>query len=109
MLFHTESFIPRTIRLGIHAQALGHAVDFMEIDARMEGLEREMGRFVNEQGFMSKDFFKKAFNIPNFEADEKVKQRSRRGLDDDQYEAKLNSLDNEVRFIFENLYFLVYV
>ena len=96
MLFHPESFIPRTVRVGVSAQALGQAVDFIEVDARMEGLETAVGKFFTDTGYLSKDFIMNALNIPNDIPDEKERERDRRDVVEVEDEEKLKNLDNQV-------------
>lgn len=90
-IFHPESFIPRTIKLSLHAQILGHSVDVLEVNARMEGLERHVNKIIGDNGYISKEFFKNMFEIPGDFGQQK-KSRERRNVWDDSFWKSINHI-----------------
>eukprot|EP00794_Sanderia_malayensis_P009953 gene9953-10973_t len=90
LLFHPESYIPRTVRFGLDSQALGHSINVVEVNARMEGIEQGVGKI------MSNSFMKNAFNIPNLKTEDQAKRRNRRSNLEDEFKNKLEDLDDEV-------------
>ena len=97
-IFHPESFLPRTVKLAIHTQILGHSVDFLEVNARMEGLEIHANNVLGEKGYFSKDFMKKIFAIPkNIESG--AKSRQKRSVRDSSIWAYINELHKLVSVI----------
>ena len=93
MFFHPESYVPRTVRVGLSAQALGHHIDFVELDARLEGLEIILEKLFSE-GYIGKDFMKRMFSIPRhkYTSEENVRTRGRRNVQNNY----LEELDNQV-------------
>ena len=94
-IFHPESVIPRTVKLRLNAQILGLAVDVLEVDARMEGLEVYMEKIVGDNGYFSKEFVKQLFSIPeNMKSSEN--SRKRRNPEGDSLWKSINILHNMV-------------
>lgn len=78
VLFHPESFVPRTINLNVSTHMFGFSVNPLELNARMEGLEMLLGKYFAGNGYFSGSYLKKIFKIP----EEKLTRR-RRDVDED--------------------------
>ena len=96
MIFHPESFVPRTVQFGLDAQVLGHAVNLIEINARMEGFERIVGRFFGKNGYLSKQFLTCIFDIPDDIPDKEDGDRKRRSIDQRMIWNRLRDFDDKV-------------
>ena len=62
--FHPESFVPRAVNLNLTTHLFGFSVNALELNARMEGLERLIGKYLSEDGYFSANYMKKVFKIP---------------------------------------------
>ena len=76
-LFHPESFVPRTINLNLTTHMLGASVNAFEINARMEGLEMLIGKYLGKTGYLSMSYMEKIFKIPKDDLN-----RRKRDVDD---------------------------
>ncbi|XP_066921867.1 uncharacterized protein [Clytia hemisphaerica] len=74
--FHPESFVPRSFSLNMTTHLFGFSVNAFEVNARMEGLERLIGKYMNNDGYFSTNYLKKVFQIPT---------RQRRSTETDDY------------------------
>ena len=96
VIFHPESFVPRTVQFGLDTQVLGHAVNLIEINARMEGFERIVGRFFGKNGYLSKQFLTGMFDIPDDIPDKEDGDRKRRSIDQRMIWNRLRDFDDKV-------------
>lgn len=63
-IFHPESFVPRSLTMNLTTHIFGFSVNALEVNARMEGLEQLLSKYLSEDGYFSTSYLKKAFKIP---------------------------------------------
>lgn len=64
-LFHPDSFIPRSMDFNLTTHMFGFSVNAFEVRARMEGIERLLGKYMQDGGYLSSEYLNKIFKIPN--------------------------------------------
>ena len=72
--FHPESFVPRSLSVNLTTHLFGFSVNALEVNARMEGLEQLLGKYLSEDGYFSTSYLKKAFKIPPVSATKRQKR-----------------------------------
>ena len=84
------------MKFSLHSQILGHSVDILDVNARMEGLEMHVNKLLGDKGYFSKEFVKKVFDIPN-DIGNGEKSRERRNVKEDSIWPYINQLHSLVR------------
>lgn len=82
--FHPESFVPRAVNFNLTTHLFGFSINAFEVNARMEGLEQLVSKYLSKEGYMSTSYLKKVFKIPT---------RFRRGLSE---ENEYENIDKQV-------------
>ena len=104
LIFHPNSYFPRSARLNLTADILGASINVLETAARFEGFEILIEQMFGKDGYYPDDRIMKLFDLQTPEerdADEKLawNVRGRRSLSDDinNVEKHLTKLHQKVR------------
>ena len=81
-IFHPESFVPRSLTMNLTTHLFGFSVNALEVNARMEGLEQFLSKYLSEDGYFSTSYLKKAFKFPSISTKNKRQKRSVGKTDD---------------------------